>query len=227
MSREDRLKLAELQERVKIEEAPKARYEKPKGFKAKLSNFFYHYKWQLIGAIFAVAIFAFALTECFNKVKYDYRIIIVANFYLAGEDSKLVAASLTENAADINHDGKVNISVESINLDSGDTADMQAAMAGQVKLMAELSMGEVKLYIFDDAVNSLVFEQQGIFLLEDGAKNYFLLNERNSPFKGTVYEDLKLYMGLVPVDKESLKTDERRAEYEEYEKIYNKFKGLS
>ena len=49
---------------------------RPKGFKSKIQNFWYHYKYHSIVFLLAVVTLAVSIAQCATKTNYDYKIIV-------------------------------------------------------------------------------------------------------------------------------------------------------
>ena len=56
---------------------PDPKPEKPKTFKARLQNFFYHYKWVVLAAIAVVAVLAVMIGQAVTRVEPDYTLLLV------------------------------------------------------------------------------------------------------------------------------------------------------
>ena len=94
---------------------------KAKGFLPWLDNFWYHYKWHSIVALFLV----FALTICSvqmcQKESYDVYVLYAGSYEIERQSStadmpeyQKVKSSLTRVSLDFNDDGKVSLSLKDL-----------------------------------------------------------------------------------------------------------------
>ncbi len=86
---------------------------KPKTFKEKVENFFYHYKFQFFAGVFAVFFLAVMLTQMLGRDKFDY-VIMYAGPKVLISDESLMTQSLTMLAQDVDGNGEINISINDI-----------------------------------------------------------------------------------------------------------------
>lgn len=120
---------------------------KPKGFKAKIENFWYHYKYHTI--IFAVVFvtLAVSITQCCFKPDYDYKIIVATrSMTLSTPQLEAMTKELAKYGKDLNGDGEVNLLLVDCTVD-GNTSDYQSLVAKQQKLQA-LLMTDIEAMLF-------------------------------------------------------------------------------
>ena len=79
--------------------------------KAKLLNFWYYYKYYVLGAVMAILVLAIALNSCFNRKDYDVNVLYVTHGYSDTfyQGDELISVFDTY-APDINGDGKISLS---------------------------------------------------------------------------------------------------------------------
>lgn len=85
---------------------------RPKGFKEWIENFWYHYKFYTIVAIFVVITLVVSIAQCATKTQYDYKVILAtttATVSQAQIDS--LQKELAKYGTDVNGDGVVNVQV--------------------------------------------------------------------------------------------------------------------
>ena len=146
--------IIEESEEIPEDEPPK--YEKPKGWKA-VENFFYHYKWRLIGSIFAVALISFMVVQTVTRQKNDLYVLVIANsssdgFYAKTAD---IEVALERYCPDFDGNGYVHVGVNYIDLSSkGGMAEYSDAQLD--KFSAELFTGDSQLFLSDRQIINLI-----------------------------------------------------------------------
>ncbi len=130
------------------EDAP-TQYEKPHGWK-KVSNFFYQNKWFLIPAFFAAALLVFLAVQFFTREKADIEIIVAVTTEKSELLGKIdvIEETLEMYCPDFDGNGKVHVSVETIDLSMGDTMTQYADVERQ-KFSTEIKMFDRPLAVCD------------------------------------------------------------------------------
>jgi len=83
---------------------------RPKGFKAKVENFWYHYKYHTIAFLFVFITLAVSITQCSTKTDYDYKIIVATrSVTLSTPQLQAITDELKTYGEDVNGDGEVNL----------------------------------------------------------------------------------------------------------------------
>lgn len=123
---------------------------RPKGFKATVENFWYHYKFHTIVCLLLVITLAVSIAQCSTKTEYDYKIVVATkSMPLTTTQLTALKNELTPYGTDLNGDGQVNILLVDCTMDSN-PADYQNNLAKQQKLQAILmSDTDVMLFITD------------------------------------------------------------------------------
>lgn len=131
----------------------------PHTFKEKWDNYWYHYKWLTL-AIAAIAVLIFSLIwSITHATKYDASLSVVTVFPFETVSDSL-HQKLDPYLEDGNGDGEVNLLLAFYSMpDDSPGADAQAQMAQQMKLVAQLSIGEDFLFLVDDAGYARVHDQ--------------------------------------------------------------------
>ncbi len=120
---------------------------RPKGFKAKIQNFWYHYKYHSIVFLLAVVTLAVSIAQCATKTNYDYKIIVATrSMTLSSIQLDAVQKELKQYGEDLNGDGEVNILLVDCTMDSNQS-DFQTAYGKQQKLQV-LLMGDPEAMLF-------------------------------------------------------------------------------
>jgi hypothetical protein len=175
---EEQLKAATLKrrtEQAKIDALKKP----PSEQKAKVDNYWYHYKFHTLAGIFVVVLAVFFIHDLVTKVDPDATVVMISTGYVSAQTTDALQTALAENLEDRNEDGKVEVAVDFIQLSASmiaaDTAEapaapddaapegdaLEAAMSGGnaeaeyanlMKMTAILSAGMDPLYLVDDVV---------------------------------------------------------------------------
>lgn len=120
--------------------------------KEKWDNFWYHYKFHVLGGVFALSLITTFIYSIVSKPKYDCSLVLVTQrpFDSTQEFFNLHADKILP---DFDNNGATILDVLPITLvEYNDKAlvDPNAAMANQAKLLGVLSGGENFLYLVDD-----------------------------------------------------------------------------
>lgn len=129
----------------------------------KRENFWYHYKWHTIAAIFAAVLLTFFIKDTVFRTKPDVTIVIVSGGYLGEYELSLLTDALEGYATDFNDDKKISVSTDFISLpptedeagqNESPTPDLtggQQDMASMMKLMAVIAAGSDPIYLLDES----------------------------------------------------------------------------
>ena len=158
-----KLKQGLIEESETLQEERKVNYE-VKGAGAKVSNFFYHYKWHVIVIAFFAVVLGFLIYSTVSKEKMDIRVLLTSNdgetainMYYKSKDIEL---ALEQYCPDFDNNGNVHVETYYINMSSGQGSS-ELQLANQTKLYGEVSVAIANIYI---ANRSLIEEIVG----EDG-----------------------------------------------------------
>lgn len=115
--------------------------------KAKLLNFWYYYKYYVLGAVMALLVLAIALNSCFNRKDYDVNVLYVTHGYsdtfYQGDD---LISVFDTYVPDINGDG--NRDSQLITINYGTT--MQEYNSAGAARSANLASGKCVLFLLDE-----------------------------------------------------------------------------
>ena len=213
--------------------ADKAQYE-VKGFKNKVANFFYLYKWQVIVVLFFAVIISTLTYTTMAKEKADIRVLIFSEdrdisglLYFKTHDIELALEQYTPD-----FDQNKNVHADTYYIDMNPNQDGTNYMVNQTKLMSEVGMATAQLYIADRAqLSTILGDQEESRGFEDLSALYpddpqvtdkYYYKVKGSPFAETAMflescpEDLYIavrsndFSGYTKVD-DSTKEDHRRA----------------
>lgn len=108
--------------------------------RAKLENFWYHYKWHTIISVFLVFVAVIGIWQYLDTPQYDYQIIL----YTSRSDTTALATALNKEICavgdDINCDGEVNVQIYNMsygNMDSNSNFRNSQAQALRGELMSD------------------------------------------------------------------------------------------
>lgn len=138
---------------------PDHKPEQPKTFGKKWENYWYHYKWQTFGVVFAVVLLVVGIGQVLGKNEPDYHIALVSDVYIPDTAVDKIQTAFQKYGRDVDGDGKVEVQVEKLDLSSQDPSVSSAA---QMKLAAYLSSGDPMFYIFSkSAYEKQIVSQMG------------------------------------------------------------------
>lgn len=175
--------LLDVEESEMIEEMQTAPVEKPTGKKA-VENFFYHYKWYVIGFAFAAVLITIMLVQALTKEAKDLYVLVISTKNASGLYMKSATDDL-ENALerycpDFDNNGYVHVGVNFINLSTETGA--QLSDADNYKFSAEMYTGDSQLFIADTGVMDKIYQ------MLDGDSGFFVDFTE-------IYPDAVLYEG--------------------------------
>lgn len=119
----------------------------PQTPKQKWENYWYYYKFHTIVSVFIIAVLTIGIVQMVTQVKPDYRIILCTSDYGA-HDTEKMREVLPVYGFDLNGDGTAVVSVEDCSFNQ-ETMDANAIMANQTKVLAEIQMDGIFIYICD------------------------------------------------------------------------------
>ena len=147
---------------------------KPKGFKAKIQNFWYHYKFHtLVFLVVFVTLFV-SVAQCAAKTDYDYKIIVATrSMTLSTPQLEAITTELKQYGEDLNGNGSVDILLVDCTMDNSQS-DYQTALGKQQRLQTLLMAdAETMLFLVDESclkwINNL--NKQTQFLDDLGLPN--------------------------------------------------------
>lgn len=155
-AREEFLKLKRMQNGQEIEPESEAKVAEMT-FSQKADNFWYHYKWYVIGLLALVFSIAFMMVQCMNKEKHDLEIVYFSYTATVDTQTEKIAEYFEKYAEDIDGDGKANIQVIncSLNPDIGDRKYRDSILQ---KIQARIMSGEKSLLYITDSESVKYFD---------------------------------------------------------------------
>lgn len=160
MEKRELLKLKQgIVEESEIIETPKVE-KKPElhGWK-KVENFFYHYKWHVIGISFAVFLLGFMTIQTIMREACDLYVLVISTnnetgLYAKSDDLEI---ALERYCPDFDENGNVHVGVNYLNL-TPQEGYSQYYDAESMKFSSEIATGDSQMYIGDTGVATMMFE---------------------------------------------------------------------
>lgn len=116
-------------------------------FKKRLENFWYYYRWALIGGIFLIVVLCFTISECAKRIPEDLTVSYYSESAISQEVVSRLQTLFGASVEDLDGDMQRYVSFAPI---SGKIDEMsEQAMAVQQKFQVELAAGAVATFVFD------------------------------------------------------------------------------
>ena len=115
--------------------------------KKKIENFWYYYRWALLGGIFVVIVLVFTITECAKQIPED----LTVSYYSETGISQEVVSKMQQlfGACIEDVDGDLQRYVSLAPVAGKINAQDEQSVAVQMKLQVELAGGTAQAYVFD------------------------------------------------------------------------------
>lgn len=139
--------------------------------KQKLANFWYHYKIPVIFAVFLIAVVGFIVYDEVTRVRPDMTIMMIANNGLAYREQEM-EEFFEKYVDDLNGDGKINVLVMEVPLDSASNTQMQ--LGNQNKVVAQMQTGENIMVITDSNTDTMFLNMMKRDLDKDFPGNEYI-----------------------------------------------------
>ena len=154
---------------------------RPKGLKAKIENFWYHYKYYAIACAVVVVTLLVSIAQCAAKTDYDYKVALATDtVQMTSAQIDALTSEFKEYGKVLNGDGEINFLLVDCTSSKG-ISDHQTYVSKQQKLQTLLmSDTEVMLFVtdaerfewIDNLGNGNFIENTG--LPHNGGKSYNL-----------------------------------------------------
>lgn len=140
----------------------------PKTISEKTDNWWFHYKWHIIGTLFVITGLVFLVSQCTARKSYDMQVVYFTYTPVMDQQTELIGDYLESISKDITGDGETNIQVVncSIKNDASDLryrssafAKLQSLMAGERKAMLFITDKDSIKYFEADAVKGFFKEE--------------------------------------------------------------------
>lgn len=143
---------------------------KPMTWKQKRENFWFYYKWHILGGILGIILLGIFVHDMMSREIPDVEIAIVTKEVFPDSFIQSLTQQLQENPEieDSNQDGKVLVQINQYNIATDQQAptDYSAQVAGSVKLSADIQAGLSTVFITDnleglERITGIFSEQEG------------------------------------------------------------------
>lgn len=128
-----------------------------------LENYWYHYKWHTIIALFLVITVGVSVTQCATKPNYDQSAVLYCDRTVMENTALALQAELSVRATDLNGDGQSLLGVYNVSYDSDGVNPQNAGYANSQKLMVMVSSADYVLYIVDEYGYQRLMKEAGLF----------------------------------------------------------------
>lgn len=115
----------------------------------KWENFWYHYKWIVLGCLFVAAVIAVLAVQCARKDPPDYTLLLASERGYLDSELAPLKELLESCGEDVDGDGKVEVQIITCQLGENISREMQ--LANYQSLQAHLATGDVMLFAFEPA----------------------------------------------------------------------------
>lgn len=110
---------------------PTPHVEPPKTPKSRWQNYWYHYKWPTLAALFIIVSVAVLSFQMLTKDRYDYTLIVVTEKAMDTETLEDIAAVMEPYGKDLDDNGSVKMLVRNLAMqDVADRAELAAVFSG-------------------------------------------------------------------------------------------------
>lgn len=134
------------------------------------SNFWYYYKWYVIGAAGLIVCLVIFLVECVFTVRADFTMTYLGRIEKMGQiEAYTLEDKLAPHTEDINQDEKSVVKVNIIYLDRTQQSEEMGAMFKLADI--EMMGGDTVVYLFDEQYLSR-YERYGFYDLTEWAEKY-------------------------------------------------------
>lgn len=175
-AREDFLALKKMQSgEITPEPKPSEVAVLPKTFEDKLKNYWFHYKWHTIAAIFITIFLAITVTQCAKRTDYDMKVVYFTYNPVTDDMLTPVGDYLESFCSDLNGNGKVEIQVincsiskENLKNQYGMTTlqKVQSLIVGESEALLYITDSESAEYFNNDSFSDL-FDTEPLKLNEE------------------------------------------------------------
>lgn len=129
--------------------------------KGKWENIWYHYKWAILGGVFAVVVLTVLIVQMVTREKPDYRVCLAISGYVPEGVVERLEDELERYGEDLNEDGEVLVSIQMLDIGLSEAANNQIAMANRQAVFAHIVARDVPIFMFDSAFYGELCENLG------------------------------------------------------------------
>lgn len=189
----------------------------------KLDNFWYYYKFHVIGGIFILFCIGLFIHDMVSKTEYDYSIAFMGTYPLIEEDKQMLQEWFEANGEDLNGDGEVHVDIADYFLN--EESNPQLIMANQTRIMAD-AQEDISMIFFLNQDTKERFKDQEIF--PEITSEYVNIREckgfkeAGSPIS---VQDLEGTMRLIYTEPGTKRGEKTQKYYDASRKLLDKFIG--
>ena len=175
-----------------------------------VSNYWYYYKWYVIGGLFLLFALIVVLTQSFTQEKYDVSVIWAMHGYVEEPYLDEMEKELEKYVDDIDGDGEVNVRVILVTFTSeGGMPNSDVEFSMQQKIITQLSAGDVYVIITDEKtyennLAKLATPDEAEYSTFKNLEQYYPDNEKVDGekyyLKDTVFTQNELLKGVIGED---------------------------
>ena len=119
--------------------------------KSLFNNYWYYYKWYVIGGLFLLFALVIVITQSATREKYDASVIWAMHGYVDTPYVEEMAKEFEKYCEDTDGDGEVNVRVILVTFTSeGGMPNSDVEFSMQQKLLTQLSAGDVYIVVADE-----------------------------------------------------------------------------
>ena len=119
--------------------------------KSFFNNYWYYYKWYVIGGLFLLFALVVGITQSATREKYDASVIWAMHGYVDTPYVDEMSKEFEKYCEDIDGDGEVNVRVILVTFTSkGGMPNSDIEFSMQQKLITQLSAGDVYIVVADE-----------------------------------------------------------------------------
>lgn len=204
-----KLKQGLIEESETIHEEKRPEKYEIHGGKAKVSNFFYHYKWHVIVIAFFALVLTFLIYTTVTREQKDIRVLLTSNdrsvassMYFKTEKIEL---AIEQYCPDFDKNGNIHAEVYYIDMVADeDTASYY--MSNQAKFYGEISVAEAHIFIANrdlidtEFVGSNEYSDVLVNLSELYPDDPNIIDDYFYRINGTAFADAAKYVETCPED---------------------------
>ena len=147
---------------------------KPDTALKKIENYWFHFKWHTLAAIFAAISIAILVTQCCSRTSWDIHVVYFTYTPVISQQTDLIADYLEPYCEDIDGDGEVNIKVINCSMPNDPTSPVRkdalenliTQISGEPKSLLYITDSESITY-FDGKAFGDFFDNDQLLLGED------------------------------------------------------------
>ncbi|MCL2087457.1 MAG: hypothetical protein FWH05_07700 [Oscillospiraceae bacterium] len=177
-------------------------YDKPKGFKAKWENFWYHYWLRAVGCIFALFVLTVLSYEFLSRKTPDLSLLAISDDWALSQifiyNPEIFTDTFLNFTPDFDQNGYTHVGLTHIDFYVGEYAPEELLIATGSKLFGALDRGQTIISIGSkSALKSLPDGIKLVNLKELYPRNNLVEEEYFFNIKGSKFEEILAENGLV------------------------------